>query len=228
MQDLADAIALNTFLSQLPAATLGKLLEGTMRQTGAAGEVVYRQGDPPAVAFVVSGLLRAYVLAADGREATIWYGRAGDLLALETLFTPPRHLQLQVVTDAVAIVWPLEWLRERAQADPELLWGLSAEMARRLNQMFEELANNIFGTVRQRVARHLLELASHDDSAGALVVTSSAQALARAVGSAREVVSRTLNDLSGAGLIRIQRGSVTLLDASRLYDESCAHETHRT
>jgi len=75
--------------------------------------------------------------------------------------------------------------------------------------------------VPQRVARHLLEIAATQQEPGApLVARVSQQELADLAGSVREVVSRALRDLRGEGIVRVTRGGITVLDASRLAERA--------
>jgi CRP/FNR family cyclic AMP-dependent transcriptional regulator len=82
--------------------------------------------------------------------------------------------------------------------------------------------------VRQRVARHLLDLASarvgeqpgSDHRAGReLVVQVSQQELANAVGTVREVVVRVLRELRQDGVVRTERDRIVLLEPGRLIQE---------
>jgi CRP/FNR family transcriptional regulator len=74
--------------------------------------------------------------------------------------------------------------------------------------LVEEVA---FGRVDARLARHLLD---HADDGDSLLDTH--QALAAELGTAREVVSRQLKGFEQRNLVRLQRGSITLLDRKRL------------
>jgi CRP/FNR family transcriptional regulator len=88
----------------------------------------------------------------------------------------------------------------------------------RLYEVLEAFAGSAFGTVRQRVARHLLDLATARESGAMLLAPVSQQGLADAVGTAREVVARTLHDLRLAGLVETERNGIRLLDPDRLSD----------
>ena len=68
-----------------------------------------------------------------------------------------------------------------------------------------------FARIDSRLAQVLLARA---DTAGRVAATH--QALAEEVGTAREVVSRQLDALAKAGLVRTARGEVTLLDRAAL------------
>ena len=87
--------------------------------------------------------------------------------------------------------------------------------------MLEQTAVNAFGSVRQRVAAHLLDLASdRQRPGGRLVARVSQQKLADAAGSVREVVARALRDLRAAGIVATAADSIVILDPARLYAES--------
>ena len=98
---------------------------------------------------------------------------------------------------------------------------LAEELNRRLYEALQQTAVNAFGSVRQRVAVHLLDLASAQlHPRGRMVARVSQQELADAVGSVREVVARVLRDLRGAGIVATSSDSVQILDAARLHSES--------
>ncbi len=91
----------------------------------------------------------------------------------------------------------------------------------RLYENLEQAAVNAFGSVRQRVAAHLLDLASaRQEPAGRLAARISQQELADAVGSVREVVARVLRELRIAGVIATAADHIVILDAARLHAES--------
>jgi CRP/FNR family transcriptional regulator len=86
--------------------------------------------------------------------------------------------------------------------------------------VLEELSGDVFGSVRQRVARHLLDLADRREATASLVARASQQELADAVGSVREVVARVLGELRRQGLIEPGPGGIRLLDAQGLFTQT--------
>ncbi len=75
--------------------------------------------------------------------------------------------------------------------------------------------------MRQRVAAHLLDLASaRQEPTRGLAARISQQELADAVGSVREVVARVLRELRIAGVIATAADHIVILDAARLHAES--------
>jgi CRP/FNR family transcriptional regulator len=77
--------------------------------------------------------------------------------------------------------------------------------------------NNVFLSVRQRVARHLLDLAVQEQPAG-LVVHASHQDIADAIGSVREVVSRVIRELRTEGLVTRSGDTIVLPNPAGLVE----------
>jgi CRP/FNR family transcriptional regulator len=115
----------------------------------------------------------------------------------------------------------LRTLTEAAHRDARVSWALAEELNRRLYETLQQTAVNTFGSVSQRVAVHLLDLASGEQRRhGPLVARVSQQDLADAVGSVREVVARVLRDFRLDRLIATSADSIKILDAAGLHDQS--------
>jgi CRP/FNR family transcriptional regulator, cyclic AMP receptor protein len=109
-------------------------------------------------------------------------------------------------------------LTAAARRDPRVSWAIAEELNRRLYDVLEQTAVNAFGSVRQRIAVHLLDLASDEQRLrGRLEAHVSQQELADAAGSVREVVARALRDLRMAGIVATTAESVVILDPARLH-----------
>jgi CRP/FNR family transcriptional regulator len=209
-------------LRTLPAATVARLFEHAVFIDVPAGAMPQVQEQGTMVpGLVVSGLLRVFMTTPDGRQVTVRYAREGSLLAINTLYmkrTGP--LSQQALTPVHTIrFWP-DTLLGAAHRDPAVANLFAHEIATRLFQFLDELAGNTFGSMRQRVVRHLLDLAATDRSRGPLVAHVSQQALADAVGTVREVVVRALRELREEGLVRTGRDEIELLLPERLLCET--------
>ena len=104
--------------------------------------------------------------------------------------------------------------------DAAVAWALAEELNRRLYEALQQTAVNTFGSVRQRIAGHLLDIASAEQRPnGELMARVTQQELADAVGSVREVVARVLRDFRRSGLVATRTDSVRVLDPEGLHDE---------
>jgi CRP/FNR family transcriptional regulator, cyclic AMP receptor protein len=219
-RDVDDALA-RSFLADLPPDLARRLRDDGERADYPAGTIVYRAGSHPLAALVVGGLLRVYLMSAEGRQVTVRYARPGDVLGIAVLVGGPASTSVQAVDPASLFRISLRTLTAAAQSDPRVSWAIAQELNRRLYDTLEQTAVNAFGSVRQRVAAHLLDLASTQQRpSGRLEARVSQQELADATGSVREVVSRVLRELRVAGIVSTGADSVVILDATRLYAES--------
>lgn len=213
-------------LRSLPERTTDDLLSSANLIRVPAGGTLHREGDRAAhLELVVSGLLRVYVTALDGRTLTVRYCQAGSILGAVSLFASPFSMpaSVQAVTDAEILALSAPSIAHAAERDNRLARALIDELSDRVMSFIAEIPGSAFATVKQRVARHLLDLASANQAnqdGRELVVTISQQALADAVGSVREVVVRALRELRADGWIDTGQRGIVLLNPERLSDEA--------
>jgi len=219
-RDVDDALA-RSFLAGLPAPLLARLREGGGRADYPAGTTVYRAGDPPQAALVVHGLIRVFLRSPEGRQVTVRYARPGDVLGIAVLVGGPADTGVQTVEPSSVFRISARTLTAAARHDPSVGWAIAEELNRRLYDVLEQTAVNAFGSVRQRIATHLLDLASDGQRAhGRLEAHVTQQELAAATGSVREVVARALRELRTAGIVATSADWVAILDPARLHEAS--------
>jgi CRP/FNR family transcriptional regulator, cyclic AMP receptor protein len=223
--DFRDAVDAS-HLRDLPPEVLDELLEGAVQSKVAAGSVAHRALEADQyLQLVITGVIRVFVTAPDGRTMTIRYCRSGELLGAMSLFsdefTEPATKQALVDTQLLTLSPPT--VRALAQRDLRVARVLLIELSERARNFVNEIPGTAFATVRQRVARQLLDLASthqqDSDPNGELAVRITQQELAGAVGTVREVVVRTLRQLRDAGVVRTERDRIVLLDPAQLTEE---------
>jgi CRP/FNR family transcriptional regulator len=223
---VAAAVAASS-LSRLPASAVDRLLDRSRLVRIPAGSVTHREGETAEhLELVVDGLVRASVTAPDGRSLTMRYARRGALIGVVSMyatgFRMPAGMTAVVAADLLHL--SPEVVRREAAADSRIAEALMRELADRALSYIHEIHDGAFTTVRQRVARHLLDLASQEARASGgrstvLAVPASQRELAEAVGSVREVVVRVLRDFREAALISTHRDHVEILDPLRLSRE---------
>src|SRR5262245_13658218 len=219
-REVDDAIA-QSFLAELPAELASQLRAEGERADFPAGTTVYRAGSDPLAALVVRGLIRVYLSSPEGRQVTVRYARPGDVLGIAVLVGGPANTSVQTLEESSVFRISTRTLTAAARRDPRVSWAIAEELNRRLYGVLEQTAVNAFGSVRQRVAAHLLDLASDRQLAeGGLVANVSQQELADAAGSVREVVARALRELRLAGIVTTAADRIEILDPARLHAES--------
>jgi CRP/FNR family transcriptional regulator len=205
--------------ASVPAGTIESLTDGGRVVDFPAGHTVYAEADAERLAVVLQGLLRVYMHASDGRQVTVRYVRRGDLLGGPALVGGPAPVFVQAVTPGEAFFFDIDRVKRVARSDASVAWALAEESVHRLYDILEELAGNAFASVRQRVARHLLDLAASRPASGRLTAFVSQQDLANSVGSVREVVARVLAELRKERLVRTAPGRVEILDPIQMSRE---------
>jgi CRP/FNR family transcriptional regulator, cyclic AMP receptor protein len=228
-QAVTDALAASS-LRDLPREVVDGLTEGSLLRKVPPGTTMHREGDPAFVELVLSGLIRGYVGARDGRTMTIRYCRAGALMGTATLFNasrPRAHGNLTALVESQVLALSPSTVRALAKRDIRVVRSLLNETSARVAEYISEIEASSFATIRQRLARHLLDLAAEQQVGRQLVATASQDQLAGAIGTVREIVVRILHDMRSEGLVRTKRGRVELLDAKRLDMETYSHQGRR-
>jgi CRP/FNR family cyclic AMP-dependent transcriptional regulator len=111
-------------LRSLPIDVIAGLTADASRLQVPAGSVLHREGTTtPHVEVVVSGLVRVYVTAPDGRTMSVRYCRRGALIGVVSLFATPFFLPatIQAVTETDLLALRASVVRRAAQAPGQRL-----------------------------------------------------------------------------------------------------------
>jgi CRP/FNR family cyclic AMP-dependent transcriptional regulator len=215
--DIAVALLRDGPWASLPIEKVDLLAAGGRLSDVLGGTTVYTEADAERFGVVVRGLLRVYMHTSDGRQVTVRYVRAGGLLGAPALVGGPAPVLVQALTDSAVYFMDVARVKRLAGQDAAVALVFAEESVHRLYDVLEELAGNTFATVRQRVVRHLLDLAaSRPAGDGRLAALVSQQDLANSVGSVREVVARVLHELRAAALVRTSPGRIEILDPLKM------------
>jgi CRP/FNR family transcriptional regulator len=220
--DLAAEGLRDGFLFAIPRDAAEVLAADAIRISVPAGSLIYRDEESPRVIVVITGLLRVFLSSADGRQVTVRYARSGDVAGLALVVGGPAPMSIQAMTGSSVLALRVDTLRSLLASDPDVARACAEELTRQLYRALDDVAEQAFLTVRQRVVRHLLDLAQPGEGP-ALRVRVTQQDLADAVGSVREVVTRTLAQMRDDGLIETGRDEIVLVDLVGLTQEAADH-----
>jgi CRP/FNR family transcriptional regulator, cyclic AMP receptor protein len=203
------------FVSRLSCELIEELVQSAYSVSYPTGSIM----EPPtssALALIVSGTLRYYISASSGRQLTIGYLGPGDVIGTINK-RATTMVRFQVLTPTRALHLRADRVQALVGLRPEFKQALLDEATTALRHSYSVLAANAFTSVRARVARDIVERAKVVGllRTGARVAVTQ-QALADATGSVREVVARTLRELSREGVLLTGAGTVTILDPDRL------------
>jgi len=203
------------FLARIPEDGRRLLLEDARTLRADAAEVIFAATDQPRVGVLLVGRARRYLAAGDGREITTGYLRPGDLVGNGALFGVGLLAVGALSTCVVAELQVGRFVR-LTHDDPSTREAFTEATTALIREGHVGLALSAFGTMRERVAHHLVALAADDPGAVAPLITLTQQRLADCVGTVREVVARTLRDFRAEGLVATTGGRVEVLDTARL------------
>ena len=88
----------------VPIGTIESLIAGGRVVDFPSGRTVYTEADAERLAVMMHGLLRVYMHAGDGRQVTVRYVRAGDLLGVPALIGGPAPVFVQAVTHGSCVL----------------------------------------------------------------------------------------------------------------------------
>jgi CRP/FNR family transcriptional regulator len=211
-------ILADTHWTDLPEPTLERMLAGSRVRRVPARGTVFGLADPePGAGILLGGTARAFLAAADGRQLTVRYARRGALLARRSyLLGGHSPIAIHAVTDIEILELDARPFLRLIETDVNVSRVVLAELGRRLEDVYATVADSAFGTVREKVARHLLALSEDGDRGGRRIAPITQQQLADGIGTMREVVARALRDLRREGIIATAPGSIEILDPARL------------
>jgi len=204
-------------LSELPEGPAKQLLATSYEEELLVGQNIYRELPEPRYAFaalLVEGLLRTYVTSPQGRRMALRYTHPGEIIGLTGMVRGSAPAGADVLIQGSMLRLDLATLRRLAQSEASVSWAVARQLANELAGYSTLRSANLFGSVRVRVARHLLELATRHGEGLAARITQ--QELADSVGSVREVVARVLVALKDEDIIAREGKQIVILDADRL------------
>jgi CRP-like cAMP-binding protein len=215
-QPLVDRTVASSFLAETPAPLRDRLFETAELMAVGPGTLAYRPYEPAAGVLILSGLLRSFLVAPDGRQMTVKYGVPGDLFGVPALVGGPVPVAVEAMEETRAVRFDPQALEALVRDDGATGWRLAQEIGGDFCDLMVLMAENLFDPVPVRVARHLLFLAVPDPVTRLPTVNRTQGELAQAVGSVREVVSRVLKKFEAEGLVETGRSGIAVTNVAGL------------
>ena len=130
-----------------------------------------------------------------------------------------RSASVETLSEAELLALPAADFRRLLADHPEIAVKLIAALTHRLRETNERVSRQSFQTVPSRVAGVLTQLIAEEaaEARQGVTVRMTQADLAQLAGTSRESVSRFLATLERAGVVRVGRGRVTVLEPRRLH-----------
>ena len=208
--------------SDLNSVELERLATGCQLRRLVRGETVFRVGEPCDEFHVtVTGQVKLFALSPNGQEKVIELVGPGNSFA-EALMSmgKPYIINAQALTDTLLLTVQKDAVVGEIERDPRFALRMLAGISRRLHGLVSDVEAYALHSGLQRIIGYLLRDQAADDCAdGAAITVSlpvSKAAIASRLSLTPEYFSRVLHELEAAGLVRIDKRDVHILDVQQL------------
>jgi len=216
-----ELLARVPLFSELSRDELERISRVSVARSFPAGVRVFHEGDHSDACYLVrQGDLRVTREHPDGRAIALATLGPGDLFGeLAMLDGEARSASVETLTDSELLALPAADVRRLLADHPEISIKLIGALTKRLRETNERVARQSFQTVPSRVAGVLTQLIAEESASvgrQGITIRMTQADLAQLAGTSRESVSRFLATLERAGVVRVGRGRVTVVEPHRL------------
>ena len=202
----------------LPESALSCIADVIVRRTYPSGTLIVIEGAPcNAAYFIAAGAVQVYRMSPQGRRQVL--ARLGPGQAFNTV--PPfqsdgaNQASVTALTDVTLYAVLKDDFLRVIRACPELSMVILRDFADRLVHLTDLVEDLALRSVRGRLARFLLQQADGQHNTQRWTQDE----IAAHLGTVRDMIGRSLRAMTDAGLIRIDRGRIVLLDRETLENE---------
>lgn len=205
------------YFSGLSDADLASVARHVFEKRAERGEIIFFEGEPADVLyFVVEGVVKVFKTSADGKEQIFHIVRPGDSINDVPVISGGVNLASAGAMSAVTLNGiKKKELENIIKEYPQVALNIISVLSRRVEELITLVEDFSFRRVSGRVAKILLEYTGKD---GGQKPRLTQQEIAAMIGTAREMVGRSLKNLEGEGAIRIERNRIIISDRQILRD----------
>lgn len=216
-----DTFARTPLFASLPVEDQHALASAAVERRFTSGSRLFGEAEPCEGLWVVGeGTVKITKISPAGREIMLALDSAPVSVAEVPLFDGGNYPATCVaVEDTVAYLLPADQFRRYCEQRPEVALKVLAAVGRRLRQLVGLVEMVTFGSVRQRLARELLDQSSLAGAAE-FEMPLTQEELALRLGTVREVVARNLARFQAEGMIRMSRRRLEITEPDRLRAEA--------
>jgi len=231
LRTIKKALGEFPLFAHLAATHIDELAAASRCATFHKDQAIYRAGDPAGDMYVLlAGQVKLALSCNRGNEKVIDVLEPGQSFGEAELFGARAHLAAAVATKPCQVLCiGRDSIYRIMELDPRLALRVMKVLARRQTEMEAELAKRRFYSGSQRVLDYILQQAGPNrDVVGETTITLgvSKQVLASRFDMQPETFSRTLRELSDAGLIAVDRCQIRLRNTmiARFLDDETLSE----
>jgi CRP-like cAMP-binding protein len=203
------------YFSGLSSAELDSVKVLISERQAERGEFILLEGDPAdALYFVISGVVKVFKTSAEGKEQILQLIRPGESFNDVPIFDAgPNPASAQAMGPVVLYSIKNSDMRGILRNHPQVALNVVGILSQKLRNLVSLVEDLSFKHVTARLAKILLEYAG-DGSAPRQRLTQ--QEMAAIAGTAREIIGRSLKELEGEGVIRLDHHRIVITDKEAL------------
>lgn len=202
-------------LAALKPPSLSSLTKAARLIHANAGTHVFTPGQlPTAYLLALSGSIRVQKTSETGREIVLYRVGAGESCVLTTaclIGEEAYEAEAIAETDVEAIALPRAAFDALVAEDAVFRRFVFTSFGTRMTELLRLIDDVAFARIDTRLAAKLVDLCAPGNT-----IAMTQQQLAAELGSAREVVSRQLQEFQRHGWITLARGTITIRDGAAL------------
>jgi CRP/FNR family transcriptional regulator len=171
------------------------------------------------IIFVGSGRLRVYVTGESGREVTLYHVQRGESCPVNlsaAMMGIGAFANGSACGDFGGVAIPADEFRQIAQANSDVREYVFSATVLRLGEIIALVREITTRRVDHRLAEYLLRRFDQSQQSPPVAEVTQ-QSIATELGTAREVVSRRLQELDSIGAVELRRGRIILRDRRALH-----------
>ena len=186
------------------------------------GATLAYEGDPCAGLWLIgAGAVKITKMTPAGREIMLAVEQAPSSVAEVPLFDGGSYpANVTAIRETLAFLLHKESFRRFCEQHPAVPLKVLAVVGRRLRTLVQLVEAVSFGSVRQRLARVLLQAVEGHPEGQPVELAITHEELAARLGTVREVVSRNLARFQAEGLVKLVKRQIVIADAEALRAEA--------
>lgn len=168
------------------------------------------------VFFVLQGSARAYMLSEEGREITLFRIEEGESCVLSASCVMPLitfDILVEAYEETTLVLIPADYYSALMTRSVSVEAYTYKQATTRFSEVMWVMQQQLFMSFDARLAIFLLD---EGVRVGSNRINLTHEEIARNIGSAREVVSRTLKTFASRGLVELHRGGLVIIDKQNL------------
>ena len=182
------------------------------------GEHIFRAGDKfQSVAAVRAGCFKSYVIDKNGEEQVLGFYLPGEIIGFDAIHEKTHKANVVALDTSSVCGLSFDSVTEMARQLPDLQDELFRVMSLQISELEASAADL---SAEERIARLLCSLASRFASRGysskEFNLSMSRRDIASHLRLATETISRVLARFQSAGIIKVNRKKVSILEADKL------------